>query len=644
MRDGCYPARAVVYEEIPVSAVVIREGHDLVGATVAWVDPEGRRQPPIRMVPGTPGTDRWHAVVSPTSQGRWTFTIEAWGDPVGTWLRNIQVKIEAGQTAPELANDLEDGARLLLRAAADVPPDGNALLGIAAAALRDESLDLFRRVDPVLRPRVRDLLYEYPVRELLTRSPRYTVWVDRPRALFSAWYELFPRSEGAEVYSDGRPPRHGTLADASKRLPQLAELGFDVVYLPPVHPIGRVNRKGPNNTLLAGPNDPGSPWAIGSAEGGHDAIHPELGDEDDFTEFVRATRELGMEVALDLALQCAPDHPWVGSHPEWFTTRADGSIAYAENPPKKYQDIYPLNFDNDPKGLYAEVLRIVRVWTGRGVRIFRVDNPHTKPLNFWQWLIWEVKKTDPDVLFLAEAFTRPAMMHTLAQIGFTQSYTYFTWRTAKWELEEYGRELVGAADYMRPNFFVNTPDILHASLQHGGPPMFKIRAVLAALLSPSWGVYSGYELYEHQPVRDGSEEYLDSEKYQLRPRDYEGALREGRSLAPYLARLNAIRRRHPALQQLRNLRFHQVDNDAIMSFSKRDEATGDTVLVVVSLDPHTAQEGTTSLDMPALGLDWQDRFGVDDELTGASYDWGQHNYVRLDPHTEPAHIFRVRHG
>jgi starch synthase (maltosyl-transferring) len=478
------------------------------------------------------------------------------------------------------------------------------------------------------------------VRELLTRSPRYTVWVDRPRALFSAWYELFPRSEGAEV--SGAGPRHGTLADASKRLPQIAEMGFDVVYLPPVHPIGRVNRKGPNNTLLAGPDDPGSPWAIGSAEGGHDAIHPELGDEHDFVEFVRATRELGMEVALDYALQCAPDHPWVTSHPEWFTTRPDGSIAYAENPPKKYQDIYPLNFDNDPKGLYAETLRVLRVWLDRGVRVFRVDNPHTKPLNFWHWLIWEVKKTDPDVLFLAEAFTRPAMMHALAQIGFTQSYTYFTWRTAKWELAEYGRELVGAADYMRPNFFVNTPDILHASLQHGGPPMFKIRAVLAALMSPSWGVYSGYELFEHVPVREGSEEYLDSEKYQLRPRDYDSAVRDGRSLAPYLTRLNAVRRQHPALQRLRNLRFHHVDNDAIMSFSKRDEETGDTVLVVVTLDPYTVQEGMTSLDMPALGFDWHDRFGVDDELSGASYDWGQFSYVRLDPHVEPAHVFRVR--
>ncbi len=444
------------------------------------------------------------------------------------------------------------------------------------------------------------------------------------------------------MYADGRPPRHGTFVDVGKRLPQLAEMGFDVLYLPPIHPIGKVNRKGQNNTLVAGPTDVGSPWAIGSDEGGHDAIHPQLGSMEDFEALVARSRELGLEVALDLALQCAPDHPWVSEHPEWFTTRPDGTIAYAENPPKKYQDIYPLNFDNDPKGLYAEVLRVVRHWMAHGVRIFRVDNPHTKPLSFWHWLIWEIKKTDPDVLFLAEAFTRPAMMHTLAQIGFTQSYTYFTWRTAKWELEEYGRELAGASDYMRPNFFVNTPDILHASLQSGGPPMFKIRAVLAALMSPSWGVYSGYELFEHIPVREGSEEYLDSEKYQLRPRDYEGALREGRSLAPYLAHLNELRRTHPALQLLRNLRFHHVDNDAIMSFSKRDDATGDTVLVVVTLDPYSVVEGTTSLDLPALGFGWHDRFAVHDQMSGASYEWGQFNYVRLDPHVEPAHVFVVR--
>ena len=632
----------MVGEHVPISATVFREGHGAVRASVSWRGPAGTVNPFVPMVPGDPGTDRWHATVAPSEAGMWSFTVEAWGDPIGTWLHSVEVKIDAGQGVEDLGNDLEDGARLLLRMLKNVPAERRPAVAAAAEALRDSSLDLFHRVGPALAPDLRAVLHDYPVRELLTRSPQYSIWVDRPRALFSAWYEVFPRSEGAELYGDGRPPRHGTLVDATKRLPQIAEMGFDVVYLPPIHPIGRVNRKGRNNTLVAGPHDVGSPWAIGSAEGGHDAIHPELGTMEDFDCFASHARELGMEVALDLAMQCAPDHPWVREHPEWFTTRPDGTIAYAENPPKKYQDIYPLNFDNDPKGLYAEVLRVVRHWAAHGVRIFRVDNPHTKPLNFWQWLIWEVKKTDPDVLFLAEAFTRPAMMHTLAKLGFTQSYTYFTWRTAKWELEQYGRELAGAADYMRPNFFVNTPDILHASLQYGGPPMFKIRAVLAALMSPSWGVYSGYELYEHAAAREGSEEYLDSEKYQLRPRDYEGAIREGHSLAPYLAHLNAVRRAHPALQQLRNLRFHHVDNDAVMAFSKRDEATGDTVLVVVTLDPYSVVEGTTSLDMPALAAGWHDRFAVNDQMSGATYDWGQFNYVRLDPHVEPAHVFVVR--
>jgi starch synthase (maltosyl-transferring) len=644
---GRYPARAVVGEHLPIAATVFREGHDAIAANVAWRGPDGaggQGGPLLRMVPGVPGTDRWHATVVPTSEGAWTFAIEAWGDPVATWRHKVEVKIDAGQGPEDLANDLEDGARLLIRALRNVPEDRRSVLEAAAEALRDTRRDLAHRVGPALAPEVSALLDEHPVRELLTRSPRYTVWVDRKRALFSAWYELFPRSEGAEIDADGTPRRHGTFKDAARRLPQIAQLGFDVVYLPPIHPIGRVNRKGRNNTLMPGPEDVGSPWAIGSEEGGHDAIHPQLGTFEDFDDFVVATHEHGMEVALDLALQAAPDHPWVTEHPEWFTTRPDGSIAYAENPPKKYQDIYPLNFDNDPKGIYAEMLRIVRVWVSHGVKIFRVDNPHTKPLNFWHWLIWEVKKTDPDVLFLAEAFTRPAMMHTLARIGFTQSYTYFTWRTARWELEEYGRELVGAADYMRPNFFVNTPDILHASLQHGGPPMFRIRAVLAAMMSPSWGVYSGYELFEHLPVREGSEEYLDSEKYQLRPRDYDLATREGRSLAPYLAHLNRLRNGHPALQQLRNLRFHHVDNESLLAFSKRDDETGDTVIVVVTLNPYSVQQGTTSLDMPALGLDWNDRMVVHDEMGGGTgeYEWGQFNFVRLDPHVEPAHVLVVR--
>jgi len=364
-------------------------------------------------------------------------------------------------------------------------------------------------------------------------------------------------------------------------------------------------------------------------------VHPDLGTIEDFDAFVARTRELGMEVALDLALQCAPDHPWASEHPEWFTTRVDGTIAYAENPPKKYQDIYPVNFDNDKAGLSAEVLRIVRYWVDHDVRIFRVDNPHTKPLNFWEWLIAEVKKTDPDVLFLAEAFTRPAMMHELAKIGFTQSYTYFTWRTGKDELQEYALELAGTAHYMRPNFFVNTPDILHASLQYGGPPVFKVRAVLAALLSPSWGVYAGYELYEHVAVKPGSEEYLDSEKYQYRPRDWSQP-----SLADYLTMLNRVRREHPATHRLTNIVLHTVDNPDVLAWSKQTGA--DVVLVVVNLDPHGAREATVHLDLPALGLGWEDTIDVHDEVSGQTYTWGARNYVRLDPFVEPAHVFTTR--
>jgi starch synthase (maltosyl-transferring) len=591
------------------------------------------------MVAGAPGTDRWHSTVTPTEPGLWSFLVEAWSDPFATWRHNVELKVEAGQGLDELSNDLELGARLLSKATRTVPKEHRAAVRLAEKALRDPQQDLWGRLGPALDSTLADRLHEYPVRELITRSPRHEIWVDRERALYGAWYEFFPRSTGG--HDEAGQPVHGTFATAAERLPAVADMAFDVVYLPPVHPIGEINRKGKNNTLVANSDDVGSPWAIGSHEGGHDAIHPQLGTIEDFDAFIARARELDLEVALDLALQCAPDHPWAKEHPEWFTVLPDGTIAYAENPPKKYQDIYPVNFDIDPKGLYAEVLRVVRYWMSHGVRIFRVDNPHTKPVNFWHWLIWEVKKTDPDVLFLAEAFTRPAMMHTLGKVGFTQSYTYFTWRTGKQEIVDYGNELVGSLDYMRPNFFVNTPDILHASLQSGGPSMFKIRAVLASMLAPSYGVYSGYELYEHLAVREGSEEYLDSEKYQLRPRDFAAAEREGRSLAPYLTRLNRIRRAHPALHQMRTLHFHEIDNEYLVAFSKRDPATGETVLVVCSLDPHNICEATVSLDLPALGIDWHESLTVRDQLTGATYAWGPHNYVRLDPHVEPAHIFVV---
>jgi starch synthase (maltosyl-transferring) len=640
---GTFSARAVVGEHVPITATVFREGHDAVAANVVWEPADGSSDavPLNRMARFGEEPDRWLATVVPEREGAWTFCVEAWSDPLATWHHAVDVKVAAGQGAEDLANDLEEGARLLDRVAAEAAGQDKDDVTAAATALRDTSLELTARIAPALTASLQRYLHDHPVRELITRTPRYEIWVDRPRALYGSWYEFFPRSEGPVV---GGKPTHGTFAQAQDRLPAIAEMGFDVVYLPPIHPIGTVNRKGRNNTLTPEPDDVGSPWAIGSADGGHDAVHPQLGTMEDFTAFLARTRELGMEVALDFALQAAPDHPWVQTHPEWFTTKPDGTIAYAENPPKKYQDIYPINFDNDPEGIYAECLRVIRVWVDAGVRIFRVDNPHTKPLNFWHWLIWEVKKTDPDVLFLAEAFTRPAMMHQLARIGFTQSYTYFTWRTERGELEEYGRDLASTAHYMRPNFFVNTPDILHESLQFGGPPMFKVRAVLASMMSPTWGVYSGFELFEHVAVRPGSEEYLDTEKFQLRPRDWAAAEASGRSLAPYLRRLNEIRRAHPALQQLRTLRFHPIDNPNLLCFSKTDPGSDDAVVVIVNLSSHHTQIGTTSLDLPALGLDWHERFRVTDEITGAGYDWGQFNYVELDPYREPAHVFALTFG
>jgi starch synthase (maltosyl-transferring) len=643
--SGEFAARAVVGEPVPVSVVVFREGHDAVAASVVLRDPAGRKVAVQRMTPGAIGTDRWHATVAADKGGMWSFAIEAWSDPMATWHHVVTAKIEAGQGSEDLANDLESGARLFEQVAKALPKAERPRAIAAARALRDTTLNVSHRVAPALDQYLQALVYATPVREFVTASPRYPLWIDRPRALFGSWYEFFPRSIGAEFAGDpvapARPARHGTLKDATEHLDYVASLGFDVVYLAPIHPIGEVHRKGPNNTLVAATWDVGSPWAIGSRDGGHDAIHPELGTMADFTAFVRRARELNLEVALDFALQAAPDHPWVISHPEWFTTKPDGTIAYAENPPKKYQDIYPLNFDNDPRGLYAECLRILRHWIAAGVTIFRVDNPHTKPLNFWQWLIAEVKKTNPEILFLAEAFTRPAMMHELAKIGFHQSYTYFTWRTSKQELEEYAGQLVESAHYMRPNFFVNTPDILHDYLVHGGPAAFAIRAVFASMLSPTWGVYSGYELYEHLNAKPGSEEYLDSEKYQLRPRDFAAAIADGRSLAPLIAKLNRIRREHPALHQLRNLVVHHCDSADIVAFSKRDAATGDTVLVICTVNPHEWREATVTLDLAALGMTWDSGCTVRDQLTGAEYEWGERNYVRLDPHAQPAHVFTV---
>ncbi|MFE7905004.1 alpha-1,4-glucan--maltose-1-phosphate maltosyltransferase [Streptomyces albogriseolus] len=622
VRQGRRPAKAVVGEAFEVTATVFREGHDAVAANVVLKDPEGRPGPFTPMRELAPGTDRWGATVTPAGTGLWTYAVEAWGDPVTTWRHHAQIKVPAGIDTEVM---LEEGARLLERAAEQVPGDDDReVLRAAVDALRDTERPAAARLAAALTPEVDAVLARHPLRELVTSSEPLPLLVERERALFGSWYEFFPRSEGTPEQP------HGTFDTAARRLPAIAKMGFDVVYLPPIHPIGTTFRKGPNNTLDAGPDDVGVPWAIGSPEGGHDAVHPRLGTLEDFTRFVARARDLGMEVALDFALQCSPDHPWVHKHPEWFHHRPDGSIAYAENPPKKYQDIYPVAFDADMDGLVAETCRILRHWMDAGVRIFRVDNPHTKPVVFWERVIGEINRTDPDVIFLAEAFTRPAMMHTLAQIGFQQSYTYFTWRTTKQELTEYLTELSGeAASYMRPNFFANTPDILHAYLQHGGRPAFEVRAVLAATLSPTWGIYSGYELCENTPLREGGEEYLDSEKYQLKPRDWEAAEREGRTIAPLLTRLNTVRRENPALRQLRDLHFHQADKEEVIAYSKRRD--GNTVLVVANLDTRHTQEATVSLDMPQLGLDWHESVPVRDELTGETYQWGSANYVRLGP-------------
>ena len=660
---GIYPAKAVVGEIVPVCATVWREGHEAVAATlvVRYLGPAYPQvghgslkspdqaapepaAPPTRVKPTlspmSPGRteDVFHGQFTPDRVGLWTFRVDGWADPITSWRHAVTAKLDAGQGEEDLNNDLMVGAALLERAAAGVPRGDRAPLRDAAESLRRPG-DPLTRAALALSHQVTELLETYPLRELLTRGHQYGVWVDRPLARCSAWYEMFPRSTGGRDAA-GRPV-HGTFVTAAAALGRIAAMGFNVMYLPPIHPIGAVHRKGRNNSVTAERDDVGSPWAIGSKSGGHDAVHPDLGTIKDFDVFVAAARDKGMEVAIDLALQCAPDHPWATTHRRWFTELPDGTIAYAENPPKKYQDIYPLNFDNDADGLAREVLRVVRHWISHGVTIFRVDNPHTKPPDFWAWLIGQVKAGDPDVLFLSEAFTRPARMYGLAKLGFTQSYSYFTWRTAKWELEQFGSQIAEHADYARPNLFVNTPDILHQSLQHGGPGMFAIRAVLAATMGTSWGVYSGYELFEDTPVRPGSEEYLDSEKYELRPRDFAGALAQGRSLEPFLARLNEIRRLHPALCQLRTIRFHHVDNDALLAYSKFDPVSGDTVLVVVTLNPFGAEQGTLWLDMGALGMAPYDRFWVRDEVSGEEYQWGQENFVRLEPARAVAHILNM---
>ena len=634
--SGNSPAKAVVGEVIPVSATAWREGHDKLACTLWVKGPGATRAQRISMTPGKVD-DTFHACFVPDQEGMWTFRIDAWSDVRATWVHDINAKIDVGQGPQDLANDLEIGAQILEAALLQNSRKViKATLQEAIDALRNTDLELSERIGPALSDDVTEILAKRPVRDLLTRGKPHRIWTDRSKAMYSSWYELFPRSTGGRD-ERGRPV-HGTFASTEKCFARIAAMGFDVVYFPPIHPIGEINRKGRNNTLTTSKEDVGSPWAIGSKDGGHDAIHPQLGTMKDFTHLVKAAKKHGMEVALDLALQCAPDHPWAQAHPEWFTVLPDGYIAYAENPPKKYQDIYPLNFDNDYAGLTDEIEHVVRLWMKKGVRIFRVDNPHTKPGMFWEDLISRIKRTDPDVLFLAEAFTRPARMFGLARLGFSQSYTYFTWKTAKWELEEFSKLTLRHLDEARPNLFTNTPDILHESLQHGGPGMFAIRATLAATLFASWGIYSGFEIYEHIAVAPGSEEYLHSEKYELRPRDFTAALENHESLEPWITTLNRIRRDHPALQQNRQLVFHHCDNDAVIAYSKFDPKTGDSILVVINLNPFGTEETTISLNMPAIGLDWYDQMDVRDEVTQQTFHWTQRNYVKLEPWSNVAHI------
>lgn len=634
---GTYSAKAFVSEVIPFGAVAFREGHDALAVELVLTTPQGQTTR-HQMHPGAPGRDQWLLELQLSEKGQYLFQIAAFDDEYETWHHNTEVKLAAGIDQQLM---LLEGKKLAERfaAASDTKTKKS---WAALLAIFDKKIKPAQAFTEVMAAGFEKLAKANPLRNLETVSAQFAIDCERTLAGSGSWYEFFPRSEGAKKDKAGNVTS-GNFKSSLKSLDRVVAMGFDVLYLPPVHPIGTAFKKGKNNTLNAGADEPGSPWAIGNSAGGHDTIHPELGTEKDFKAFVAKANKLGLEIAMDLALQAAPDHPWVKTNPEFFTTRADGSIAYAENPPKKYQDIYPVNFDNDPQGVFDEVLRVTKKWISFGVKIFRVDNPHTKPVSFWQELIAAVKKIEPDVIFLAEAFTRPAMMHTLGKIGFQQSYTYFTWRNTKAELESYLTELAcESADFFRPNLWVNTPDILTQYLQFGGKPAFNIRAIIAATAGSSWGLYAGYELYE-SVARAGAEENIDSEKYEYKFRDFEAATKSGNSLAPRVALLNQIRKAHPALRQLRNLRIHRTDDESILCYSKhlsaKTNGASDTVIVVVNTDPASVRETIVHIDLAALELTGS--FKVRDLLSGKVYQWSESNYVRLDSFTEPAHILEV---
>jgi len=620
---GRYPAKRCAGDTVTVSADAFRDGHDLIRAVVRYRAPGARtwREAELHRIDAHLGGVRWVTEITLDRQGRWHYTIEAWTDVFGTWRDELGRKVAAGQH--DLKSELSEGI-VLLQAAAERAraASSRGLIAHAIQTLLDDSVPESAKHDVALGPELFAAVESDQEREGRVRLDKpIAIEVDRERAKFGAWYELFPRSWGG-------------LRGVQAQLPRLAELGFDVAYLPPIHPIGLTNRKGRNNALSAEPDDPGSPWAIGDASGGHDAIHPDLGTLADMRALTSAASEHGIDIALDFAIQCSADHPWLTEHPGWFHRRPDGTLKYAENPPKRYQDIYNVNWDSpDWRGLWDALLAVMLHWVEAGVKVFRVDNPHTKPFAFWEWLIDEVHARDRDVIFLAEAFTRRSVMRQLAKIGFSQSYTYFTWKNSRWELTDYVSELAysGEHEYFRPNFFANTPDILHAYLQHGGRPAFEARLVLASTLSPSYGIYSGYESFENVAVREGSEEYLDSEKYELKARALDGPL------LPMIKRLNELRRRQPALRELSNITFLETANDALIAYAKASGPSA--VICVVNVDPHQPQEGVATVPA-SLGL--APTFTVKDELSGERFLWRiGPNYVRLEPGSRQAHVLSV---
>jgi starch synthase (maltosyl-transferring) len=628
---GRFPIKRTTGETVTVEADVFGDGHDHVSAHILYRPENESAWQEAAMIPL--GNDRWRGEFTVSREGRYVYTVAGHVDHFDTWRSDLIKRIEAGQ---DIGVDLLNGALLIEEAEKRANSDGAKELRLWKNLLREHVGDEGAK-KAALDPQLAALMQKFPDETLQTRyEPELVVTVDRERAGFSSWYELFPRSASAEA------GQHGTFKDCEARLDYVAELGFDVLYMPPIHPIGLAFRKGKNNSVTAQPGDVGSPWAIGAAEGGHTAIHPDLGTLDDFRSLLQKAKQRGLELALDIAFQCSPDHPWVTEHPDWFKKRADGTIQYAENPPKKYQDIYPLDFESrDWQGLWRALRDVFLYWIAQGVKIFRVDNPHTKAFPFWEWAIDEIKREHPDALFLAEAFTRPRVMQRLAKLGFSQSYTYFTWRNTKQELTEYLEELTQTKvkEYFRPNFWPNTPDILHKSLQVGGRPAFISRLVLAATMSSNYGIYGpAFELGENKPFREGSEEYLNSEKYELKHWDLDGP----QSLRSIIAAVNRARRENPALQAMANLHFHATDNPQLIAYSKANSDGSNVILTIVNLDPFYTQSGWVALDPDRLGLSSGASFPVHDLLSGQTYQWrGRDNYVELAPDKLPAHIFRL---